>query len=150
MLNTACIWCLPLQHSSPYSSLFFLHVRKKSTQSLKCQTQLLGYWPQLMTIFETIQEGEIKILTPLSFITSSWVWAFILHKLLDSSWSGRDTVLETWAYCVPVLPGWAAGWELKPPNSKLCIVYLTLVGRESQDFGQQYSLFFHLEIATYF
>ena len=149
MLNTACIWCLPLQHSSPYS-YSFLHVRKKATESLKCQTHLLGSWLQLMTIFETIQEGEIKILTPLSFITSSWRWALILHKLLDSSWRGKDTVLETWAYYVPMLPGWDAGWELKLPNSKLCIFYLTLVGRKSQDLGQQYCMFFHLAIAIYF
>ena len=147
MRNTACIWCLPLQHSSSYSS--FLCVRKKATESLKCQTKLLSYWLQLITISETIQEGEIKILIPLSFITSSWLWALILHKLLDSLWSARDTVLETWAYCAPMLSGWATDWELKPQNSKLYF-YLTLVGKESQGFGQKYSLFFHLAIATYF
>ena len=36
-----------------------------------CQTQLLGYWRQPTTVLETMQEKEIKILTPLFLITDS-------------------------------------------------------------------------------
>ena len=47
------------------------------------------------------------------------------------------TVLEAWAYYIPLF----ANWELKSLSisSKLClhIFYLASPGRESQDFGQQ-------------
>ena len=46
-----------------------LHIRKKATEPPNCQTQLLGYWCQPMTAFETMQEEEGKILTPLFLIT---------------------------------------------------------------------------------
>ena len=41
-------------------------------------TQLLGYWHQFMTVFETMQEEEIKILSPLFPITDSWLQALAL------------------------------------------------------------------------
>ena len=53
-----------------------------------------------MTVFETMQEEEIKILTPLFPITYSWLQAFIWYKPLDSSGRG-DTVLEAWAHSPP-------------------------------------------------
>ena len=46
MLNTSCIWCLPLQHSSSYSSSF-LHTRKKVVEPTNSQTKLLGYYISL-------------------------------------------------------------------------------------------------------
>ena len=64
-----------------------------------------------MTVFKTMKEEEINILTPLLLITNSWLQGLILYKPLDSSWWGSGgTILEAWAYCVPVL----TGWELKP------------------------------------
>ena len=41
-----------------------------------------------MTIFETMQEEEIKILTPLFLIIDSWMQAVILYKPLDSHGEG--------------------------------------------------------------
>ena len=66
-----------------------LHIRKKAAGPPNCQTQLLGYWYQPMTVFETVQKEEIKTLTPLFLITGSWLWALILYKPLDFSW-GRE------------------------------------------------------------
>ena len=82
-----------------------------------------------MTVFETMQEEEIKILSPLFLITDCETSSY---KLLMGG-----TVLEARAYCVPRF----TSWELKPLSisSKLClrIFYLASPGRESQDFGQQ-------------
>ena len=94
-----------------------------------------------MTVFETMQEGEIKILSPLLLITDSWLWTLFLNKPLDSSW---------W------VGGWHGSWGLSllysplcwlrikatflfPPNS-LWIFYSSSVGRESQDFSQRHTL----------
>ena len=66
-----------------------LHIRKKAAGPPNCQTQLLGYWCQPRTVFETVQKEEIKTLTPLFLITGSWLWALILYKPLDFSW-GRE------------------------------------------------------------
>ena len=41
-----------------------------------------------MTVFETMQEEEIKILTPLFPITYSWLQALILYKPLDLDFPG--------------------------------------------------------------
>ena len=82
-----------------------------------------------MTVFETMQEEEIKILSPLFLITDCETSSY---KLLMGG-----TVLEARAYCVPRF----TSWELKPLSisSKLClhIFYLASPGRETQDFGQQ-------------
>jgi len=43
-----------------------------------CQTQLLGYWRQFMTVFETMQEEGIKILSASVLITDSWQPALAL------------------------------------------------------------------------
>ena len=43
-----------------------------------------------MTVFETTQEEEIKILSPLFLISDSWLWALALYKPLDSSWRGAQ------------------------------------------------------------
>ena len=115
-------WCLLLQHPSPCSCT-------SERRPPNCQTQLLGYWCQFMTVFETMQEEEIKILSPLFLITDCETSSY---KLLMGG-----TVLEAWAYCVPRF----TSWELKPLSisSKLClhIFYLASPGRETQDFGQQ-------------
>ena len=57
-----------------------------------------------------MQKEEIKILSLLFLIANSWLQALALIQPLDSSWI-CGTVLEAWAYCVPL----SAGWELKPP-----------------------------------
>ena len=74
MLNTSCIWCLPFQHHYPCSDI------SERPEPLNCQAQLLGFWLQPMTVFETKQEGEIKTLTPLFLITDSRLWALILYS----------------------------------------------------------------------
>ena len=50
-----------------------------------CQIQLLGYWRQFFTVFETMQVEEIKFLSRLLLITDSWQWALALYKSLGSS-----------------------------------------------------------------
>ena len=61
-----------------------------------------------MTVFETMQEEELKILSPLFFITDSWVRAVALYKPLDSSWSrnGAGGGHSSGAYCLPLSTGW--------------------------------------------
>ena len=57
----------PLPPSSvyPYSPLpLLLRIRKKAAEPQNCQTQLLDYRRQLMTVFETMKEEEVKILSP--------------------------------------------------------------------------------------
>ena len=75
MLSTSCIWCLPLQHPSPCNS-----ISERGWEPPNCQVQLLGYWLQFLTVFETTQEEEIRILSPLFLITNSWLWALALCK----------------------------------------------------------------------
>ena len=104
MLNTSPIWWLPLQHPSPCT-----YISERRPQSHpNCQSQLLGYWLQSITVFEKMHEEEIQILPTLFLITDSWLWALPLYKPLDSSWAGDGgyTVLETWPYCVPFLLYW--------------------------------------------
>ena len=82
-----------------------------------------------------------KMLKSLLLIKDSWLGTLILYKPLDSSWSVRHessrlTVPEAWTYYIPP----STSWELNQLCiSKLClpIFYSALVGRESQDFGQQ-------------
>ena len=59
------LWWLCLQNPSPCS----LQVRKKAAEPPNCQTRLRH---QLMTVFETTQVEEIKILSSLFLITESW------------------------------------------------------------------------------
>ena len=92
-------------------------MKKKTTEPLNCQTQLLGYWCQPMTVFEAKKEEEIKILTLLFLITDSWLWAFNLHKPLDTSKRVGGRVLEAWAYCVPICQLRIKTTFLSPPNS---------------------------------
>ena len=124
MLNTPPIWCLPLQHPSPCS-----YTSEKSQGATKLQDSITGLLTWFMTVFETMQEQEIKVLSPLFLITDCWLLA--LHKPLDSTWSW-GTVIEAWLYCVPL----SANWELKPPFYFLqTMSHLASVGREVQGFG---------------
>ena len=76
--------------------------QKEGHRATKCQTQLLGYWRQAMTVFETMQEEEIKILSPLFLIIDSWLQALALYKPLDSSWLGGGH--SSWGMSLPVSP----------------------------------------------
>ena len=82
---------------------------QKESLRATCQTQLRVTVTSLWLFLKGEKRKKIKILTPL-LITSSWLWVLILSKPLDSSWS-QSTVLEVWAYCLPIY----ASWELKPP-----------------------------------
>lgn len=64
MLSTSCIWCLPLQHPSPV-----VPYQKEGWEPPNCQVQLLGYWLQFLTVFETTQEEEIRDPITLFLIT---------------------------------------------------------------------------------
>lgn len=70
-------WCLLLQHPS----LVIAHQKRRPPN---CQTQLLGYWCQFMTVFETMQQEEIKILSPLFLITDCEPSSY---EPLSSSWA---------------------------------------------------------------
>ena len=72
-------WCLHLQHPSPCSCT-------SERRPPNCQTQLLGYWCQFMTVFETMQEEEIKILSPLFLITDCETSSYKLLMGGHSSW----------------------------------------------------------------
>ena len=90
-----------------------------------------------MTTFETMQEKEDKILTPLFLITDPWLWALMLYKPPDSSWWREHSFWD-----MSLLGYLSTGWELKatflfPPNSCLRIFYSASVDRESQDLGKQ-------------
>ena len=100
---------LSLQTTSCSFSLFTY--QKEGAGPQDCQTELLGYWHQPVTGFETMQEEEYKILTPSLLITDPWLQALILYKPIDSLWSRGRTVLEAWAYCISL----SACRELKPP-----------------------------------
>ena len=108
-VSGAYLIALSLQTTSCSFSLFTY--QKEGAGPQDGQTQLLGYWCQPMTVFETVQEEEYKILTPSLLITDPWLQALIFCKPTDSSWSRGGTALEAWAYCVSL----SACWELKPP-----------------------------------
>ena len=59
-----------------------------ATEPPDCQAQLLGYWHQFMTVFETKQEAKIEILSLFPLITDSSLGALASYKPLDPSWSG--------------------------------------------------------------
>ena len=93
-----------------------------------------------MIVFETIQEEEIKILSPLFLITDSWLQALALHKPPDSSWSGGGVGAQFCRQEPTVFPSPPA--ENKSHfsiSSKLCfhIFHSASVGREGQDFSWQ-------------
>ena len=84
-----------------------------------------------------MQEEEIKILSTLLLIFHSRLQALALIQPLDSSWM-CGTVLEAWAFCVPLsVP--AENKSRLSISSKLClcIFHSTSVGKEDQDFNQQ-------------
>ena len=56
---------------------FFLHIRRKATEPPNCQTQLLDYRHQLMTVFEKMQEEEIKVLN--TFVLHHWLLTVSPH-----------------------------------------------------------------------
>ena len=92
-----------------------------------------------MTVFETMQEEDIKILSPLFLITDSWLQALILYKPLDSSW-GLVQFLRQEPTVFPSLPLRIKATSI---SSKLCLRIFFFfnsasVGREGQDFGQQH------------
>ena len=89
-----------------------------------------------MTVFETTQEEEIKVLSPLYHISDSWLWALALYKPLDSSWRGAQ-FLRHEPTVVPSPP--TENKSHLSVFSKLClhIFCSASVGREGQDFGQQ-------------
>ena len=58
---------------------FFLHIRKKATEPPNCQTQLLDYRHQLMTVFEKMQEEEVKVLN--TFVPHHWLLTVSPHLI---------------------------------------------------------------------
>ena len=125
MLNTPPNWCLCLQHPSPCS-----YISEKSQRATELQDSIIGLLTWFMTVFETMQEEESKIISPLFLITDCWLLA--LHKPLDSTWTW-GTLIEAWVYCVPL----STDWELKPPFYFLqTMSHSASVGREGQGFGQ--------------
>ena len=116
----------------------YLHIRKKAVSHPNCQSQLLGYWLQSITVFEKINEEEIQILPTLFLITDSWLWALPLYKPLDSSGRGMGGA-HSLRHDPIVFPFCCIGDKSHLLISiKLClrIFYLASLGRESQDFGQ--------------
>lgn len=94
-----------------------------------------------MTGFETMQEEEDRIQTPLFLITDPWRWAFILYKPLDSSWSGEHISWGRSLLCSPLCRLRIKGTFLCHPDC-LCNFYWASVGRKSQTLGQQCYLCF--------
>ena len=72
MLNTSCIWCLPLPHTLP---LVVTYRKEGQRASARFNYEAM--------VFETMQEEEIKALTPLFLINNSWQRAFKLYKPLE-------------------------------------------------------------------
>ena len=92
-----------------------------------------------MTVFEAMQEEEIKFQPSLFLITDFWLQILALYTPLDSSWKG-GTVLEGWAYCVSISVGYQSHLFI---SSELCLciiifffLYSASVGKEVQEFGQ--------------
>ena len=147
---TSCTWCSPLQHSlhrPPFVVLLFLnYIKEAPVQYIKDNGS--KYWTiglpdsvtvlpdsQPMTAFETMQEKEYKILTPLFLITYPWQWALILYNPPDSSWN-MATVLEAQAYWVlPFSQLRIKDTFLFTPNPASVGFYSTSVGKESQDYS---------------
>ena len=124
VLNTPPIWCLPLQHPSPCS-----YISEKSQRATELQDSITGLLTWFMSVFDTMQEEEIKIISPLFLITDCCLLA--LYKSLDSTWSW-GTVVEAWVYCVLL----STDWELKPPLYFLqTMSHSASGGREGKGFG---------------
>ena len=124
MLNTFSYLVFTLTTPFPLQ----LHIRKQAAGPPNCQTQLLGYWCQFMTGFETIQEEETKILSPLFFITNSWLQVLALYKPLDFSWGGEGH--RFWGMsllCSPLHWLRIKTSFLSPPNS---VFFILLQGAE--------------------
>ena len=91
--------------------------------------------------FETMQEEEDKIQTPLFLIGDPWRWAFIFYKPLDSSWRGEHISWGRSLLCSPLCWLRIKGTFLFRPDC-LCNFYSALVGSKSQILGQQRYLCF--------
>ena len=122
----------------PYNTLpLVVTYQKKDAELLKSQTQLLGYWHQFMTVFETTQRRKSRSyhlcsssLTP-DFESLPYISPWTPH----GGWGG--TVVGAWAYYFPLSTGWDKSHL--SISSKLClrIFHSASVGREGQDFGQR-------------
>ena len=111
MLSTSPIWCLPLQHSSPCSSISERRLQSHQTARLKnwLTDSVTGL---LLTVYDCLwnnARGRNKDTIP--FVPHHWLLPAspAFSKPLDSSWQG--TVLDVRACWVPLL----VCWELKPP-----------------------------------
>lgn len=78
MLNTSCIWCLPLGHLS----LAVTYQKEGSATDL----------PDSITgLLTPAYDCFWQVITPLFLITDSWPRGLILYKPLDSSWRGPSS-----------------------------------------------------------
>ena len=128
MLNTSPIWCLPLQDASPYS-----YTSERMQQSH--QTARLNYWvTDASLVFETMQEEETKILSPLLLIPNSWLETLALYKPRGSSWRRGAQFLRHEPFLL--MPENKSYLSI---SSQLClhIFHAASVGREGQNFGRQ-------------
>ena len=115
--------------SSPCSSSF-LHIKRRRQNHW---TARLNYWVTDVSLWVSLN----KILTPLSLITDFWPLALILYKPLDSSRKGDSSWGMSLLYS-PLGQLRIKARFLFPTNSVSVFFYLSLVGRESQDLGQQH------------
>jgi len=102
-----------------------------------------------MTVFETMQKEEYKMLPSSFFIICPWLWAFLLVKHIDSPWKW-GTVLVAWVYSVlPLHQLRIKASSLFSPNSVSVLFYLASVDRESQDFGHNISSTYNIYHVLY-
>ena len=67
------------------SLVFFFYKSERRLQGTELPDSITELLRQPMTVSETMQEEEIKILTPLFLITDSRLWVLIFYKPLNSS-----------------------------------------------------------------
>ena len=133
VLNKSCIWCLPLQHSSPYSSFYISERRQQRHRNTR-----FNYWITMPTYDCHWNNARGRNQDPNNFVPHRQLLTGRppLIEALDSSWSGAQ-FLRHEPTVVPSPP--TENKSHLSVFSKLClhIFCSASVGREGQDFGQQ-------------
>ena len=150
MLITSCIWCLPLwqsHHRPPLLVFLFLNYKEKAAGPPDCQTQLLIYWLQPMTVLETMDRKNTRSLH-LCSSSDPGLQALILYKAPRLLMGRGPTVLEVWAYCGPLLHWLRIKGTFLFPSNFLCLFIRLpwaekakiLVGNRSSDWFHCFGL----------
>ena len=103
MVNSSCIWCLPLQQPSPHRYISERKLRSHQTARLNCWVTEASLW---LSLEQCKRKKWSSYHLSSSSLTPDCELSAYISPLMEQ---GRATVLAAWVYCVP----FSASWEFR-------------------------------------